>query len=123
MAISSVLRDLSIRNKLVIAFAALVLLFVLLGGTAIQRFGAMESRAQTLAANYTMAIGYLADVRQAVLNYRTTLLRAVVLRDTSTDAKSRLEAAMQQLDDQLNQAVARYLPTVDTGEEKALFQA
>jgi methyl-accepting chemotaxis protein len=123
MAISSGLRDLSIRNKLLIAFAALVVLFVMLGATAVQRFGAMESRAHDLATNHALAIGYLADIRLTVLSYRATLLRALALHDSSADAKPRLDAAMQKLDQQFDQAVAKYAPTVDTAEEKALYQA
>ena len=83
MSVSTRLRDLSIRNKLVIAFATLVILFVVLGGTAIQRFAAMDASAQNLATNYALAIGYLGDIRQTVLSYRATLLRALALRDSS----------------------------------------
>jgi methyl-accepting chemotaxis protein len=123
MSISSRLRDLSIRNKLVVAFAALVILFVVLGGSAIQRFAAMDAGARALATNYALAIGYLGDIRQTVLSYRATLLRALALRDISPAAKAALDAAMQNLDEQLDQAVAKYAPTVDTDEEKQYYQA
>jgi methyl-accepting chemotaxis protein len=123
MSISSRLRDLSIRNKLVVAFTALVILFVVLGGTAIQRFAAMDASARSLATNYALAIGYLGDIRQAVLSYRATLLRALALRDISPAGKSVLDAALQKLDEQLDQAVANYAPTVETAEEKQFYQA
>ena len=61
--------------RVAFAFAALVILFFVLGGTAIQRFAAMDASASALATNYALAIGYLGDVRQAVLSYRATLLR------------------------------------------------
>ncbi len=123
MSVSSRLRDLSIRNKLVIAFAALVLLFVVLGGTAMQRFAAMDASARSLATNSALAIGYLGDIRQAVLSYRATLLRALVMRDSSPAAMSALDAAMQTLDEQLDQALAKYAPTVDSDEERQYYQA
>ena len=123
MSVSTRLRDLSIRNKLVIAFAALVILFVVLGGTAIQRFAAMDASAQNLASNYALAIGYLGDIRQTVLSYRATLLRALALRESGPTAASALDAAIQKLDEQLDQAVAKYAPTVDTDEERQYYQA
>jgi Four helix bundle sensory module for signal transduction len=64
MSVSTRLRDLSIRNKLVFAFATLVILFVVLGGTAIQRFAAMDASANDLASNSTLAVGYLGDIRR-----------------------------------------------------------
>ena len=76
-----------------------------------------------LATNYALAIGYLGDIRQAVLSYRPTLLRAMALRDSSPAAKSALDAAMQKLDEQFDQAVAKYAPTIDTDEERQIYQA
>jgi methyl-accepting chemotaxis protein len=122
MSVSSSLRDLSIRNKLVIAFATLVILFAVLGGTAMQRFAAMDASAHSLATNYALAIGHLGDIRQAVLSYRATLLRALALRDSSAAAMSALDTALQKLDEQLDQAVAKYAPTVDTDVEKQYHQ-
>jgi methyl-accepting chemotaxis protein len=123
MSVSTRLRDLSIRNKLVFAFATLVILFVVLGGTAIQRFAAMDASANDLASNSTLAVGYLGDIRQAVISYRATLLRAMALRDSSPAAKPALDAALQKLDEQLDQDVAKYAPTVDAGEERQYYQA
>src|SRR3954447_299934 len=108
MAVSVRLRDLSIRNELVVAFAALIVLFAALGGTAIQRFGAMQSSANNLTGHYTLAVGYLGDKRQAVAAYRATILRELVLRDDSPGAADRLDASVKQITDRLDQAEAKY---------------
>ena len=121
MSVSVRLRDLSIRNKLLVAFAALVMLFIALGFAAIQRFATMDRSAQSLSSNYTLAIGYLSEIRQAVASYRMNYLRAVILRDTTPGAADRLDASVKQTLDQLANAEARYAPTVETPEERQLY--
>ncbi len=89
-------RPSSIRSKLSIAFAALVVMFIALGATAIDRFRVMEASARDLSTNYTLAIGYLSDMRQAVTGYRNIYLRALAERDTSPGAADRFKDSLQQ---------------------------
>jgi methyl-accepting chemotaxis protein len=116
------LRDLSIRGKLIVAFSTLMLLFIALGGAALQRFDAMEASARELSTNYALAIGYLGDMRQAVMAHRAAMLRTLVVRDTSADAAVQFDASLKKIDDRLAQAEAKYAPTVDSPEEKQLYQ-
>src|SRR5580698_1072878 len=122
MALFTRLRDLSIRGKLIVAFSPLMLLFIALGGAALQRFDAMEASARELSTNYALAIGYLGDMRQAVMAHRNALLRALVIHDTAADAADRFDTTLKRIDDQLAQAEGKYVPTVDTPEEKQLYQ-
>ncbi len=122
MALFVRLRDLSIRGKLIVAFSALMLLFIALGGAALQRFGTMEASARELSTNYALAIGDLGDMRQAVMAHRAAMLRALVVRDTTADAAAKFDSALKKIDDQLAKAEAKYAPTVDTAEEKQLYQ-
>ncbi|MBV9750518.1 MAG: MCP four helix bundle domain-containing protein, partial [Acetobacteraceae bacterium] len=122
MAIAFGARDLSIRAKLRLAFATLIVLFALLGSTAILRFNSMASTAQDLASNSTLAIAYISDMREAVVAYRAALLRAITLRDATPGAADRLNAALGAITAQLTAAEAKYAPTVDTGEETQIYQ-
>lgn len=122
MSVSFRLCDLSIRSKLNVAFAALVLLFFALGAAAVQRIVAMDRSTHVLATDYALGISYLSEIRQAVMAYRTGYLRAVVLRDTSPGAADRLDASVRQILDRLAKAEAKYAATVDTAEEKQLYE-
>ena len=115
------MQDLSIRGKLVAMFAALMLMFSVLGGTAINRFSAMEANATSLATNYTLALGYLGDMREAVMAYRAHFLRALVVRDSTPGATERLDAAAAAILARLQQAEEKYAPTVATAEERQIY--
>ncbi|MEJ0016514.1 MAG: methyl-accepting chemotaxis protein [Acetobacteraceae bacterium] len=121
MTAPAALRNLSIRNKLIVALCTLVFLLLALGGMAIQKFAAMEANTRELVTNSAMAIAYLSDMRQAAMAYRASLLRALVLRESDPAATDRLAASLSARVEQLDQAAKKYAPTVDAGEESQLF--
>ena len=74
------LRNLSIRSKLTAAFASLVVVILLLGITSIERFATMNASVVQVTGNYLLWIGYLAEMRNAVLHYRLELTKGILVK-------------------------------------------
>lgn len=116
----SLLNRLSIRNKTLIAFASMLLVIAATGLLSIQRFTAMDSSVREITGNYLRAIGYISDMRSAVLNYRLALTKSVLQRATGADVDA-LQTSLTDWATKLAAVEKLYAPIVVTGEEKAIY--
>src|ERR1700760_3749951 len=101
MSVTSAFANLSIRNKIVAGLLPLILLLGAVGTTSIQKFAQMNEKADSITTNYMLAIGYLADMRAAVLHYRLDITKAVLRRTTRDQAatvKKQLDGWLAKLD-------------------------
>jgi methyl-accepting chemotaxis protein len=120
VSVTSSLANLSIRGKIIAGFLSLVVVIAALGLTSIQRFAVMNDSVEQVTTNYMLAIGYLSEMRGAILHYRLALVKGVLhrigggdvpaLRKTLADWKAAL--AVQE---------AKYAPTIETDREKAIY--
>jgi len=113
------LANMSIRNKIICAFSALMVVIVALGFTAIQRFSVLNDTVVTITGDTLLGTGYLSDMRGAILHYRLALAKAILGKaDAKGDAVDR---ALAEWSTVLAAQEAKYAPTVETAEEKALL--
>jgi methyl-accepting chemotaxis protein len=119
MSAVSRLANWSIRNKIIAAFSALMVVIVALGFTAIQKFSALNDSVETITRDSLLGTGYLSDMRGAILRYRLASTKAILSKaDTKGDAVDR---ALAEWSTVLAAQEAKYAPTLETAEEKALF--
>jgi methyl-accepting chemotaxis protein len=116
----NVLNRLSIRNKIFAAFASLLLVIGIIGVSSIQKFVVMNGSVQEITGNYLQAIGYVSDMRNATLNYRLVLTKAVLQRVAGGDV-DQLRKALTGWATKLAEVESKYAPTVVTSEEKTLY--
>ncbi|HTI80777.1 MAG TPA: methyl-accepting chemotaxis protein [Acetobacteraceae bacterium] len=116
----NLLNRLSIRNKTFVAFASMLLVIGTIGLLSIQKFSAMDSGVREITGNYLQAIGYVSDMRSAVLNYRLSLTKSVLQRVTGGDVDE-LQRTLTGWATKLAAVERKYAPTVVTGEEKAIY--
>lgn len=120
MSAISGLANLSIRNKIIGAFVSLLLVIAVLGSTAIEKFAVMNTSVDELTTNYLIAIGYLSDMRGAVLHYHLALTKG--LSDKAiADSVQVLDKSLADWTTALATPEAKYAPTVVTPEEKAIY--
>jgi len=113
------LANMSIRNKIICAFSALMVVIVALGFTAIQRFSVLNDTVVTITGDTLLGTGYLSDMRGAILHYRLALAKTILGKaDAKGDAVDR---ALAEWSTVLAAQEAKYAPTVETAEEKALL--
>ena len=116
----NLLNRLSIRNKTLAAFASMLLVIATVGLLSIQRFSTMDNSVQEITGNYLQAIGDISDMRGAVLNYRLSLTKSVLLRAAGGDV-DQLQKTLTGWRTKLAAVEKGYAPTVVTSEEKAIY--
>jgi methyl-accepting chemotaxis protein len=114
------LNRLSIRNKIFAAFISLLLVIGMIGVSSIQKFSVMNGSVEEITGNYLLAIGYISDMRSAVLHYRLALTKGTLQRVTGGEVDQLRKTLAGSLA-RLAEVEAKYAPTVVTDEEKAIY--
>jgi len=112
------LNNLTIRSKIVGAFALVLIVTSALGAFAIQRLSLVNNSAVVLAEDYLTAQTQLGVINGAAMRFRQ--LEAAHIFATTPEAKDKEEATMAETLDRVNKAWAVYEPTIDEGEERNL---
>jgi methyl-accepting chemotaxis protein len=119
MSTVSRLANMSIRSKIICAFSALMVIIVALGITAVQRLSVLNGTVETITSDTLVGTGYLSEMRGAILHYRLALTKAILGKaDVKGDA---LDRTLAEWSTAVAAQEAKYAPTVETAEEKALF--
>ena len=121
MTIARMFHFSSIRARIVIAFAALLLVIAFLGGTALDRISALNATVSDVTQNDMLAVMYLGDMRAAVQQYRGTLLRALVDPAGELDAGGGLETRLAEALRRHDGFAAKYVATIATGQEREIY--
>ncbi|HWX90545.1 MAG TPA: MCP four helix bundle domain-containing protein, partial [Rhizomicrobium sp.] len=111
-------QNLSIRSKVMTAFASVLVITVVLGTFAINRLSAVNDNAVALSSNYLVASKALGDVAYNSMRYRQ-LQGAYVLAATK-DGKAKEAATMATAAGEVTKGWNAYSPTIDQGVETAL---
>jgi len=111
-------QNLTIRSKVMTAFAAVLIVTAILGVFSINRLSAVNENSVTLSSNYLVASDALGEVAANAWEYRQ-LGAAHILRNSPED-KAKQAETMRASAEKLNKAWQTYEPTEDAGEEKTL---
>ena len=111
-------QNLTIRSKVMTAFAVVLLITTAMGAFAINRLSAVNDAAVVLSGNYLVAAEALGDVAYNTARYRS-LQASHILAVTPQD-KAKEAAEMQAAVDETSKSWRRYFATVDQGEESEL---
>jgi methyl-accepting chemotaxis protein len=114
----SSLNNLSIRNKVTLAFAMVCAVVIGLGLFALQRLGAVNADAAAVRDDALPSVAALDQISQLAERYRGQI--ATVLLDRTDADRSQEEAAMAKTRDEMKQARTAYAPFIDPGEEEKL---
>jgi methyl-accepting chemotaxis protein len=114
----STIDNLSIKAKMIAAFAVLLVVTVALGLLAVQRLAAINASARDLRDNWLVATRALGDFKYQTMRYRQ-LQAAHILSATDDEAAKEL-ATMGQVVDAAGKAWSRYEKTLSPGEERAV---
>jgi methyl-accepting chemotaxis protein len=115
------LENLAIRSKILVCFAAILIVLLGLGWNALQRSSSMNDAVSNITGNYGLAIVYLDEMRVSVATYRAVSAREMLLAD---DKAARL-ATTEMLDaliKKFDENDHLYSPTLDPGPEARLYQ-
>lgn len=121
MSIRASTTNLPIRTKIILSFAAVLLLLAGLGTTAWQRFNGMSALVTDIASNALPSVFCIDTMRVSFAGERNAAAREVL---ASEDAAARQDAArvLQKHLTSFEEALRKYEGLVDPGEEAALFQ-
>ena len=111
-------QNLTIRSKVMMAFASVLIVSAILGVFAINRLSAVNDNAVTLSSNYLVASDALGDVAYSAMRYRQ--LQAAHLLDPTPETKAKEAGTMRTMTDEVTKSWEIYAPTEDAGEEKIL---
>jgi methyl-accepting chemotaxis protein len=113
------LSNLSIRNKLLCAFAALFTIIGTMGLLSAMKLGDLNDRATELTDNWMPSIAYVADMQ-----YRLARLRMNVVGYVNEDNAQVQADYKARIDENLNALMvdkAKYTPLISSAEERALY--
>ncbi len=117
----SSLNHLSIRNKVALAFAMVVVVVIGLGLFAVQRLGEVNSVAVEVRDTWLPSVEVLGKIAQLAERYRSDTGTLLVARNDAD--RTAAEAALAQTDQALQQVRAAYAKLVTSGEEQKLAAA
>jgi methyl-accepting chemotaxis protein len=120
MSTISRLANLSIRNKIICAFSALMVVIAALGFTAVQRFSVLNDTVETITGDSLLGIGYLSEMRGAILHYRLALTKGI-LGTTDASKLDDLDRTLTEWSRVVAAQEAKYAPTVEAAEEKVFY--
>jgi len=112
------LNNLTIRTKIIGAFALVLIVTGCLGAFAIQRLSLVNDNAVELSANYLLAATKLGDVNGSAVRFRQ--LEATHILATNADERAREEATLAGVLEEVRSSYAAYAATIDPGEERRL---
>ena len=110
--------NLSIRNKVMTAFASILIVTAILGVFAINRLSAVNANADDLSSNYLVASASLGDVAYNSMRYRQ--LQAAHVLAATAEGKAKEAETMRTTVGEVRKAWELYAPTIDPGTEKEL---
>src|SRR5262249_35471068 len=111
-------QNLTIRSKVISAFATVLVVTAVLGAFAINRLSAVNDNVQTIATNYLVGIDGLGDFSYGAMRYRQ--LQASQMIASSMDAKAAEEKKLGDALDEATKGWNKYNATVDAGYERNL---
>ncbi|WP_257167366.1 methyl-accepting chemotaxis protein [Bradyrhizobium sp. SRS-191] len=113
--------NLSIRNKVLLAFGVVLITAVGLGGFSIDRLGTVNGSAAEVRDNWLPATGWLGTISKSVEQYRAR--QGQFLLAATAEEKKQQEEQIGESLELFNKTWDLYEPTVTTAEEKALVAA
>jgi methyl-accepting chemotaxis protein len=113
---------LAIRGKIAVAIASLLIVVLLVGGMALQKFYALNATVEDITGNYLVAIERLAEMNDADLSLRLAMLQ-VATQGKDASKRDELFAAQEEQRALHRKAQALYEPTVVTKAEADIFQS
>ncbi|MBU1297384.1 MAG: methyl-accepting chemotaxis protein [Gammaproteobacteria bacterium] len=114
------LRNVSIRSRLLLAFSGVIFLMVLLGGVAISSMGKIRENSEMIETNILPAITSLGDVNSNLMRVRIFTLR--LLNDTSEEDKKSTLAALENIKKEVAKYRSEYEATIYLDSERGLFE-
>ncbi|SHG25664.1 methyl-accepting chemotaxis protein [Marinomonas polaris DSM 16579] len=114
------LRNVSIRSRLLLAFSGVIFLMVLLGGVAISSMGKIRANSEMIETNILPAITSLGDVNSNLMRVRIFTLR--LLNDTSEEDKKSTLAALENIKKEVAKYRSEYEATIYLDSERGLFE-
>ncbi|MGJ4914324.1 methyl-accepting chemotaxis protein [Bradyrhizobium oligotrophicum] len=113
--------NLSIRNKVLLAFGIVLITAMGLGGFSIDRLGSVNGSAAEVRDNWLPATGWLGTISKSIEQYRAR--QGQFLLATTADEKAIQERQIAESLELFDKTWRLYEPTVTTSEEKALVAA
>ena len=110
--------NLSIRSKVMTAFAVVLMITAVLGLFAVNRLSAVNDSTVILGTNYLVSADALGSVSYNSMRYRQ--LQAAHILAPTQDGKAKEAETMRTTADEVTKAWEIYAPTVFPGEEKTL---
>ncbi|PJE55333.1 methyl-accepting chemotaxis protein [Marinomonas sp. BSi20584] len=114
------LRNVSVRSRLLLAFSGVIFLMVLLGGVAISSMGKIRANSEMIETNILPAITSLGDVNSNLMRVRIFTLR--LLNDTSEEDKKSTLAALENIKKEVAKYRSEYEATIYLDSERGLFE-
>ncbi len=114
------LRNVSIRSRLLLAFSGVIFLMVLLGGVAISSMGKIRANSEMIETNILPAITSLGDVNSNLMRVRIFTLR--LLNDTSEENKKSTLVALENIKKEVEKYRSDYEATIYLDSERRLFE-
>jgi methyl-accepting chemotaxis protein len=111
--------SISIRNKITIVIALLLLAMTGMGLLAVAKMRAINARTVEIQGSWLPSVRALGDLRTAASNYRS-ILRGHLLSDTA-EGKAAAEQRMQAQTDQSNKLRQVYEKLITSPEERAIY--
>ncbi|HVP84977.1 MAG TPA: methyl-accepting chemotaxis protein [Rhizomicrobium sp.] len=112
------LNNLTIRSKIVGAFALVLIVTSALGAFAIQRLSLVNGSTVEIADNYLTAQTQLGIINGSAMRFRQ--LEAAHIFAATPEAKAKEETTLASVLGEVDKAWSVYAPTIDAGEERAL---
>jgi len=111
-------QNLTIRSKVILAFAAALLVTIFLGAFSIDRLSTVNAGAVTVSTNYLVSANSLGDIAYNTMRYRQR--QAAHILDVTPEAKAADITIMHQAVANVAKAWSTYSPTIDAGHERQL---
>jgi methyl-accepting chemotaxis protein len=109
---------LSIRSKVMTAFASILIVTALLGGFAINRLATVNTATEIVTQNYLVASNALGEIAFHSMRFRQ--LQAAHLLAPTADAKAKEAKTMATTLEEIEKSWTKYDATVDPGLERGL---
>ena len=117
----SSLNNLSVRNKVTLAFSMVCVVVIGLGLFAMQRLSDVNAAAADMRDNWMPSVKALGRIAQSAERYRANIGTVLVARDDRERADA--EATLEKTRQALKKAQAAYAPLILPGEEQKLAAA
>jgi len=111
-------QNLTIRAKVMLAFASVLVITAVLGVFAMTRLSTVNDNVIQLSSDYLVGTNALGEIETDVTRYRQ--LQAAYLQQPTLEGKATEAQTMREMVDAIAKAWTQYEPTVDAGEERAL---